>query len=1518
MGNCKPQYKGKRYNSLEEIKEVIRQEFLSKVKPPQQKQGNGFLSLSSDTNNKKVSQETLNKLKKFLSKTGISLNVVKDIVYNGKKINAVGIARIYKGVIDIVQGKEANVLPEEVFHFVTELIKQNEPELYKKLADKAITSGKLYKDTVDEYGDNPLYSELVFDENGVGKRVVDFEKIKDEVIAKLLDITLKNKEGNIKEGTKSFIKSAWDAIINLVKSVFNLNKPANLSVDLFEDVVNRVLEGDTFGNIQDLIKNTPNIKKSDYLALAPNAEKITFDAKNEYRDEIQKIVKEQSSKYRLVDGLVDPSITNEDDSYYEEKSTKNKFARLTRWIYLTFSPEEKIQILQSRKIGTGEANKYWFRNAQGRARTEGTVTYKNKELTYDELVDIKTAEIGEYAKRGTIMHKMVERYIKDREGNVSAVAILDNEIEVLKTELSKLTSYNIDSWFTNSFISYLLHTELGLDLENQNGLDDKIESELMIPIKQLGIVGTADMVVFRPNGNIKVIDLKTGEKFFNSGILNDLLKYSNDIPEAVLDNRETKAKLQLALQIFGLKVNNPDAKFDVPEILHVSKHSAMSKSAKKIGVDLNIYLKIIKNYLEEQSKTDSKIKDFLDELNDRKDQDNNPIDMFNASHYLGVSNDIHKIQARRVDVEGKTDSVSQMLYNLKKELNDLALGAQIRKEPLTKSEIKKIEGLINQVASMELEAGHSLSDNLEDINPLSRQVRDVYSIRKMPYLNLFFKIYDKALNITTRRNNEVQNKLWQLVKPLKDEYIRKNGNIKQIKFYVGNGTGMYDFMLEHAEYNEIAGIYAKILTEDDFLSGRITAAQWEFYKYFTTSIQNIWNEAMKEKIYFPDGSFKTKEDLYGRVPPAQYFIPRIPIEYSELLQMKFGSNVDNNESKLKTILQPVLKSMNDVFVQERYEEGNHFGVPIKWLGGRRSIESGEHSYNMEAALLSFMKNMNQKAEMDVVYSFGEGIRDVLNSKKTGGLGSKSEFKNTANYINDAIRLIVGDREDEIFTTFNEFIKTPWGKQVNVARVFEGINKATGASSMWFNKIGGFMNAIIQGALTTKAAISYSLSKRIGKYTQDVSPSLSYIKKAANIYLKHKVAKIDLPYLISGDRTKLLDNKLFRFAQEFRYDTRATMSRARDKDLQSARFRLLNEDSLYVLQSIGEDASLYTTMIAGLLSHKIRDGKGDYYKKENDKWVNIGNSENAAKEAGSMWDAYEIDSNTKEFKYTGPERGIRAINKGGEIVTGLTDEEIIRLKRYSQKEYGSYRDSEITPLEGNVLGSWVMKFKKYLPQTILNLWDARYNDETLGQWKRSWEKKMTKIDPKSGLAILEWEGMQNEGMYRILFMGLCGFIANKFNVNGEFWERYKWENMSPQQKHQFLSALVMITSGITAIGLGGLMFEPEDEDTAFYRRWVRLSEDQFGTSPGDMLNTIRTPSSQVVFMYSMLDSYKKFFFDSLILGERVKTGANMGDFKGWATIKRKTPILNIFTQFGVFDDGEYPQSTSWFINNMSYR
>lgn len=253
-----------------------------------------------------ASPKTIALIKDFLKRIGVDIKVLQQIEVNGVKQDANGAAMLMQKLVQVVEGKEADALPEEAMHFAVSIIKQTNPALYKKLLGE-INSYRITNEVFAEYSKLPSYQ---ID----GKP--DVVKLKEEAIGKVLTQVLINKnEGSIETPEKiANVQSWWQNIIQALKNLFTKSGFDQLAMD--------IISGKQIGTAADIRE------AQDTVLFQKNPQQAVYDA---IKDVANRIEKKDESYY--IDGKkISRRVTDLVKDWYtrrfnDKDLTKSEYAK---------------------------------------------------------------------------------------------------------------------------------------------------------------------------------------------------------------------------------------------------------------------------------------------------------------------------------------------------------------------------------------------------------------------------------------------------------------------------------------------------------------------------------------------------------------------------------------------------------------------------------------------------------------------------------------------------------------------------------------------------------------------------------------------------------------------------------------------------------------------------------------------------------------------------------------------------------------------------------------------------------------------------------------------------------------------------------------------------------------------------------------------------------------------------------------------------------------------------------------
>lgn len=240
-----------------------------------------FSQLSEAPLPSRANDVTIGKVREFLKRIGIDIKQVDDIVVNGIKQDANGIARITQNLVEYVAGTENVSLTEEAMHFAVELIEKYNNTLYRQMFNK-IGQYSMYNDVLSAYRNTYTIN---------GKP--DIIKIKKEAIAKVLTEQFINLNEGMSEKPEllAFNNSWWQKVVEWLK-----NKFGQAVYNPFEEAAKSIntLSGTIDGG-------------GEFFQKTPGKNAVDFKT----------ALQEKVKKYNIQKVVDDKALDEEDRNYYK-------------------------------------------------------------------------------------------------------------------------------------------------------------------------------------------------------------------------------------------------------------------------------------------------------------------------------------------------------------------------------------------------------------------------------------------------------------------------------------------------------------------------------------------------------------------------------------------------------------------------------------------------------------------------------------------------------------------------------------------------------------------------------------------------------------------------------------------------------------------------------------------------------------------------------------------------------------------------------------------------------------------------------------------------------------------------------------------------------------------------------------------------------------------------------------------------------------------------------------------------
>ena len=566
------------------------------------------------------------------------------------------------------------------------------------------------------------------------------------------------------------------------------------------------------------------------------------------------------------------------------------------------------------------------------------------------------------------------------------------------------------------------------------------------------------------------------------------------------------------------------------------------------------------------------------------------------------------------------------------------------------------------------------------------------------------------------------------------------------------------------------------------------------------------------------------------------------------------------------------------------------GVPVRYLGvGQNSAkEHGElYTFNGEITMSSFVGNMLAKKHLDDVYNIGIGLDEYWKGQDQQ-IGGEANKENIA-FIRNLMQGVIKQQKKDNFK--GRKITLPNGNSINLDKLIHFLRYFLSFGALAFNILGAAATAGAQTLRTLNQGATGSLYKLLNPGA-DVEYTLKdFITSFAPVATWFKKRLFNFV----GDEKNLEEDKLNMLIE---FTSFRPKSYDYGKGVEGFRTthgwlfggwlnKLISSETLMLPYSVADDA-IYASYLIGQM--------------KNIKWVDeIGGSHN-------MWDSYKVVDG--KLQYIGGSRGIDSLT--GAVIEGLTTKEIIRMKAFSARDLGTYRQEERTALENQTLGALYTTFKRWLPAVMQRAYTPEFEDESLGHYMKS-----TTIDPDTKLPVMTWVAEHNEGFIRTFLKQsahLIMFWKDRTGNNPEAANSAGWKSLSPAQQQNYMYSLLRLFIVFGLYGLASLIFgDPEEDDNKIKSAFLRIRYDlSFEFVIFNILQWKQSILSvpTVTKTFDWANGIQKLIFNSflpwVIPGmepDIIERGPHKGLPSGLSDVLRTTPYIN--TGYGLWQIG-----TNW--------
>jgi len=1205
-------------------------------------------------------------------------------------------------------------------------------------------------------------------------------------------------------------------------------------------------------------------------------------------------------------------VENGDISYYTNGSidpvtnTLRKFTRLTEFTYANFAdtvdkdpfdPEKYLDKLTTRE----------FRDAGASLTDKISYGQSTTPLSYDEVKAVIKKNFEEARYKGKIIHKMIEGYLKHRDINY-----FQDDIDKLRQE-GGISEYDL-LWFDEKKIQSMLQL-VGINSEEFNNTDiafrDNIASELMMVNETLGIGTSNDGLIEHSDGTVSFMDYKTGAKFLADENTIRRMQYTDGLVSPIFDSKLSRAKIELVMRMVIAKMNKPDLKVRDLKIAYISKafgtqvrYVDVQQYLDYINNNYRISINELKKQVKKQPELQATLTQKIREYNAMKQA--KVFDFFNYQGENKIFEQDSDLQTI-TDPDKKIDWLKSKVANRARQslLKDGEAG--VGREALRNVK-NAVIAVLNSVKATNITSVQSAGT--EDITWFAAKTLGLRD-QKNAYLQSFSQLYEESVDKSVKKMEQLlgeQSAFRKADRALYQEYFQRTGRTikaaKTFSYSKGNAQvplseqGIFDFMYT---WKDVAGESKRIgatYTEQDYLDGKITKAQWDYYQESKKILKELY-EGVRTKVAYVNkyqkavtyGEEYIKNDGFNYKAWDDSFLPTIPFQNIEEIVEK---NIATRQlSPVKITKEYLLnyKDRYDMAIQN--EDRFNIGIPLKYMSSE-FMENDDHSYNVTQAIDIFSRHMIQKLELDDTYNIGmttiAAMSDIsdpnVKDRKNNLLLENSIFA-LQSFLNQHI---LGRRRVTLNYTKNEVAN----KRIDL--FLDNVGGFISKNAFWFAPVTATFNGLYGVFTNTKEGLIGSLSARL--FGEEDAITLSHIASATKEVGIHQVQNLTTKGNITRTFNEDWEGSYYKdkvnfFSKVFRLSNK-NYTYTDSSLMLGVHNRIFTGDNAYAFQGLGEDLSNETLVVAALKAMKVyqtfvdENGKAvKTYLKRDGTYTRDYRDSNIK----SMWEAYEYNPENGQYEYKGP---TRFIDKNGQEVKGITTLETLKVKTYLERMYGAYSPEQKTHLERYALGRMLMKFRKFWIMNIKENFTLNSHQKYVGEYVQLFNPDGSpKL--KDGQPMYDWQSQAMRSRV-LVFASLFGSL---WNAKGS----KSWSEMNVEEKKQFVRfGTQLVFYGITiALGMGAFV-PPEDKDKLYVKRITRLAEDLSAVSLVDILRGTTTIDSYPTQLYKAVNATFT-FVNSILTDDIVQRGPYAGDYKGWNTLEDFLPIYHSYNQAVKLISGE---------------
>ena len=1312
-----------------------------------------------------ASPKTIKLLKEFIERIGVKTKDVKEIIVNGVKYDEDGIAMLMQKIIQVVEGKEAQTLPEEAMHFAVAIIKQTNPKLYKRLMSE-INNYQILQDVFATYGNDPNYQ---ID----GKPNVI--KLKEEAIAKVLTETVINNNENTSEKPEMIVKSQswWMDIIDALKNLFTKSGFDKLSMD--------IISGKNIGTAEDI-----------------NEREDEFFFQKSRQEEIVNSIKEVSDKIKLQP--VKNEAGGEEHKYFiDGVQIKNRVSNITKTWYDILRSDKALTDSEYKKaINTLKADK----GTAGHKDIEHAaklMTDENGKLKSKDEIDAIFANDNHVSNidpnnndmyillrnnlrqrmesypEGTVFLSEITVYDPNRNlaGTVDFLAITpEGKVNILDWKFTGLNVerykdvpwYNVASW-NRQMNQYKIILRDNYNIENQD-----FEQTRMIPIRAIYSEGNAKKEIMP-----KLLEIEIGDANVKNIQSDYLLPVGLQNEKVIIkDNPAASKKINLLLE----KLNDiyaklseqkalPSERLDKAEQLN-ALYSAIRQlqmrqdispllyQAKILNVQIQGIINKYNDYFKAKDKTElteDEIEQYVKSLKVAEDA---------LSYYTTLDTDLEFLFEGELSEEDKKlrDELRDTVYSsrkFKEELGDVFTEFTVQKIGGTEKGEKVVKDIFSKwlgtTSTIQLEgmaalfkkanaafgrAGMDTQSEIRRLQDLKSSFEKWAEVKGFSRSNMFDLIKKKGVNelidqyqpsFYTILNNKIETK--------DVDWLKNNIDVDKYKEYLKEKIEEEYKRIDNLprlgteEQNESEIAREKTNARELYNISTPQSVGWLLYKDIKKFPKDSWESNEWKELHKKDaaGNYVNKPALdfynyiverndyyssigYIRAANARVFLPWVRKGLVEKLVI--GGNVTVGEQFLRNI------SVDEEEIGfGKYDpiSGKAINTIPKYL--TREFEGGYsedlfktmamyNEFAIKFKYLSSIENqglallrLEQNKKAIATSQFGK------TSIKDGEIQYTNNNNENSKLLEDMLKAIVYQQKYIENESFDQLLGKfgTFGKTLNDKLGFKMLPESLDGRQLSLNKAITQMNNTFQVTALGLNILS-STSNYFGGTMQGLINAGKYFTKSDYV----SAEMLLLSNKLGGkDKQKILAALDYFIPFTENYNKRATTKLSLNKlDDQAV------QDFLMVLMRKGDEAVQTVNFISFLTNTIVVDGKvvnSREYLRNTDEYRDFYKGTQSERDA-------RADKFEKDVKAINEKQGVLALStvvNGELVIPGIErkSDSVIELRRsvqsFTANALGSMTEENKRLLNLNIYGNSFMVFKNWIPRLVdVRMGNIKYN------------------------------------------------------------------------------------------------------------------------------------------------------------------------------------------------------------------